>query len=90
MIRPIGTPPFYAIKAVGFTVISPAGIDVDSDLRVLREDGSAIPNLYAAGEALGFSKLSGNAFVGGMSLTPAITFGRLLGRDILRWENGGA
>lgn len=89
MIRPIGTPPFYAIKAVGFTVVSPAGIDVDADLRVLREDGSAIPNLYAAGEALGFSKLSGNAFVGGMSLTPAITFGRLLGRDILSWDNGG-
>ena len=89
MIRPIGTPPFYAVKAVGFTVVSPAGIDVDADLRVLREDGSAIPNLYAAGEALGFSRLSGNAFVGGMSLTPAITFGRLLGRDILRWENTG-
>lgn len=89
MIRPIGTPPFYAIKAVGFTVVSPAGIDVDRDLRVLREDGSAIPNLYAAGEVLGFSRLSGNAFVGGMSLTPAITFGRLLGRDILSWENGG-
>lgn len=89
MIRPIGTPPFYAVKAVGFTVVSPAGIDVDPQLRVLREDGSAIPNLYAAGEALGFSRLSGNAFVGGMSLTPAITFGRLLGRDILSWENGG-
>lgn len=63
-------------------------IDVDADLRVLREDGSAIPNLYAAGEALGFAKLSGNAFVGGMSLTPAITFGRLLDRDILSWGNG--
>ena len=86
MIRPIGTPPFYAVKAVGFTVVSPAGIDVDADLRVLRKDGSAIPNLYAAGEVLGFSKLSGNAFVGGMSLMPALTFGRLLGQEMLNWE----
>lgn len=85
MIRPIGTPPFYAVKAVGFTVVSPAGIDVDAGLRVLREDGSAIPNLYAAGEVLGFSKLSGNAFVGGMSLMPALTFGRLLGEKMLSW-----
>ena len=90
MIRPIGTPPFYAVRAVGFTVVSPAGVDVDANLRVLREDGSAIPNLYAAGEVLGFSRLSGNAFVGGMSLMPALTFGRLLGETILRWENGGA
>ena len=85
MIRPIGTPPFYAVKAVGFTVVSPAGIDVDAGLRVLRKDGSAIPNLYAAGEVLGFSKLSGNAFVGGMSLMPALTFGRLLGEKMLSW-----
>ena len=90
MIRPIGTPPFYAVKAVGFTVVSPAGIDVDADLRVVRADESAIPNLYAAGEVLGFSKLSGNAFVGGMSLMPALTFGRLLGQEILSWESARA
>lgn len=90
MIRPIDTPPFYAVKAVGFTVVSPAGIDVDADLRVVRADGSAIPNLYAAGEVLGFSKLSGNAFVGGMSLMPALTFGRLLGQEILIWESARA
>ena len=75
---------------MGFTVVSPAGSDVDADLRVLRADGSAIPNLYAAGEVLGFSKLSGNAFVGGMSLMPALTFGRLLGQEILSWESARA
>ena len=85
MIRPIGKPPFYAAKAMGFSVVSPAGIDVDARLRVLNEDGAPIPNLYAGGEVIGFSKVSGNAFVGGMSLMPALTFGRLLGKKILNW-----
>ena len=37
------------------------------------------------GEVIGFSKVSGNAFVGGMSLMPALTFGRLLGQEIPNW-----
>jgi fumarate reductase flavoprotein subunit len=77
--------PFYACEASGVTVVSPAGLHVDDQLRVLRKDGSPIPNLYAAGEVLGFGRTSGNAFVGGMSLTPALTFGRLLGESILEW-----
>ncbi len=85
MIRPIDKPPFYSAKAVGLSVVSPAGVDVDSSLRVVRADGAIIPNLYAAGEVIGFTKVSGNAFVGGMSLMPALTFGRLLGQQILAW-----
>ena len=38
-----------------------------------------------AAEEIGFTKASGNAFVGGMSLMPALTFGRLLGQKILNW-----
>ena len=85
LIREIATAPFYAVRAQGITVVSPAGVAVDSDLRVLRGDGQPIPNLYAAGEVLGFTRNSGNAFVGGLSLTPALTFGKLLGERVLRW-----
>ncbi len=85
MIRPIDQPPFYAARAVGISLVSPAGVDVDSDLRVVRADGAIIPNLYAAGEVIGFTKFSGNAFVGGMGVMPALTFGRLLGQRILSW-----
>jgi fumarate reductase flavoprotein subunit len=61
---------------------------VDLDLRVVTSDGSPIPGLYAIGEALGGATLSGNAFVGGMSVTPALGFGRwlgarLAGRDLM-------
>ena len=77
--RAIETPPFYAYKASGITVVSPAGLNANAQLQVTRADGTPIKNLYAAGELLGFTRLSGNAFVGGMSLTPALTFGKLLG-----------
>lgn len=85
LLRKIETAPFYAMGARGITVVSPAGINADGQLRVVKADGTPIPNLYAGGEVLGFTRLSGNAFVGGMSLTPALTFGRLLGQELIPW-----
>lgn len=85
--RPIDTPPYLAIRAVGFTVLSPGGLDVDGQLRVLDTDRQPIPNLFAAGEILGSSRITGAAYVGGMSLLPAMTFGRLLGQELLSWES---
>jgi fumarate reductase flavoprotein subunit len=85
LIRKIEKAPFYGIKAMGVTVLSPAGLKVDKQLRVLTKSGKAIPNLYAAGEVLGFARTSGDTFVGGLSLTPALTFGKLLGEKMLKW-----
>lgn len=85
LIRKIEQGPFYAIRAQGITVLSPTGLRVDKQLRVLRESGRPIPNLYAAGEVLGFGRTSGDAFVGGLSLTPALTFGKILGERLLSW-----
>jgi fumarate reductase flavoprotein subunit len=85
LIRKIEQGPFYSIKAQGITVLSPAGLKVDNRLRVLGRRDEPIAGLYAAGEVLGFGRTSGDAFVGGLSLTPALTFGRLLGEKLLRW-----
>jgi fumarate reductase flavoprotein subunit len=76
---PISEAPFYAVRHVGWSIVGFAGLAVDAALRVIRADGQPIPNLYAAGEMLGLGATSGNSFVGGMSVTPAMTFGRLLG-----------
>ncbi len=84
--RPIDTPPYLAIHAVGFTVLSPGGIDADTGLHVLDNAGQPIPNLYASGEVFGKARLSGRSYASGMSLLPAITFGRLLGQKLLTWE----
>ncbi len=81
----ISQPPFYAVKAHGTVLKSPAGLKINTRLQVLDASDRPIPNFYAAGEAIGGATLSGQSFVGGMSVTPALGFGRLLGREILRW-----
>jgi fumarate reductase flavoprotein subunit len=80
--HPLATPPFYAVKAGACAVIGFAGIAVDGELRVVHADGKPIPNLYAAGEIVGAGATNGNAFAGGMMVTPALGFGRILGRKL--------
>ncbi len=83
MPRGVSEAPFYAIRSQAFSVSSTAGLRVNENLEVTREDGSAIPGLYAAGEALGQGAMMGSSFCGGMLVTPALTFGRLLGQRLL-------
>jgi predicted oxidoreductase len=71
-------------------VITFGGVAVDGELRVVREDGSPVPGLYAAGEALGAAATSGNGFCGGMLATPALSFGRILGRRLAVAAGAGA
>ncbi len=81
---PISEPPFRAIMMHGTVLKTAAGLVVDDGLRVLDGDSQPILGLYAAGEAIGGGALSGNAFVGGMSVTPALGFGRWLGQTLGR------
>ena len=81
---PIAKPPFYAVRMNGWTLISFAGLGVNTSLQVTKADGDAIPNLYAVGEVIGAGATSGNAYTNGMLVTPGITFGRLLGQQILK------
>lgn len=80
---PIAKPPFYAVRMQGWTLISFAGLGVDGRLRVTADDGRPIPNLYAVGEVIGAGATSGKAYTNGMLVTPALTFGKLLGEQIL-------
>ncbi len=85
MPLPIETGPFYAVQLSSWNLLSYAGLGVDGRLRVTRPDGAPIPNLYAAGELLGMGQLMGNSLPGGMSVMPAITFGRLLGKEFIEF-----
>ena len=51
-----------------------------------KQDGKPIPNLYAAGELLGAGQFMGRSYCGGMLVTPALTFGRLLGQRMLKFD----
>lgn len=79
---PIATAPFYAMQMQGSSISSAVGLAVDDTLRVIRDDGTPIRNLYAAGELLGSGQTMGKAACGGMMVTPALTFGRLLGERL--------
>jgi len=83
---PIIKQPFYAIRTQGYSSSSTVGLAVDKELRVIHEDGSPVPNLYAAGELLGSGQTMGRAACGGMMITPALTFGRLLGQSMLQFD----
>lgn len=85
MPLPISKAPYYAVQLQSWTLISCAGVTVDDRLRVTGQDGRPIPNLYAAGELLGAGQLNGRSYCGGMMVTPALTFGRLLGQEILQF-----
>lgn len=82
MPRPVAKPPFHAIRMQGCGITTAAGLAVDRQLRVLNQAGEPIPNLYAAGEALGSGQTMGASASGGMMVTPALTFGRLLGQGL--------
>ena len=40
----------YAVACCGYAYATVGGLDVDADMRVLREDGTPIPNLFAVGQ----------------------------------------
>lgn len=81
-LAPIEEAPFYALRINASSLISFGGLAVNADLQVLNTEGSSIQGLYAAGEILGAAATSGNAFCGGMLITPALSFGRLLGKRL--------
>lgn len=83
MPLPIRDKPFYAIRVQSSQLIGFAGLAVDDRLRVLRENGTSVPNLYAAGEVLGAGQLMGKCYFGGMMVTPALALGRLLGKETI-------
>ncbi|BCJ75159.1 hypothetical protein CS0771_47030 [Catellatospora sp. IY07-71] len=86
---PVAEPPFYAVENHPVTLITFAGLDVDEQSRVRRADGAVIPGLYAVGEVIGAAAVNGNAFCSGMCLTPAMAFGRLVGRALAASAHAG-
>lgn len=83
MPLPIVKAPFYAVETRGTNLMSWAGLNIDGQLRVIDADRRPIKNLYAAGEVTGAWQCSGDTIVNGSMVTPAVTFGRLLGQKML-------
>src|SRR5699024_5275380 len=59
-VEPLETSPFYAVPLTILGVgLSTMGLDIDTHARVLRQDKSPIPGLYATGNAAATQELSG-------------------------------
>jgi fumarate reductase flavoprotein subunit len=83
--KPALRAPYYAVKVTGALFHTQGGLAVDERARVLREDGTPFPNLYAGGGAArGVSGPSCWGYMAGNGLLTATTFGRLAGEDAAR------
>lgn len=70
--------PYYAFKFYPKTMGTFGGVKVDEHYRVLKEDGTVIPNLYAGGEAANRS-IYNQVYMSGSAVQYALTSGRLSG-----------
>ncbi len=74
--------PFYGIKVTGSLFHTQGGLAIDGHARVLREDGSKFPNLFAAGgAAAGISGPADWGYLSGNGLLSAVSLGRLAGQS---------
>jgi fumarate reductase flavoprotein subunit len=77
--------PFYGVKVTGALFHTQGGLVVDAQARACRADGTALPNLYAAGgTACGVSGAHVWGYLSGNGLLAAVTLGRLAGRHAAR------
>ena len=73
--------PYFAVKVTGALFHTQGGLDTAPDLRVLRQDGTPLPNLLAAGGAAG--GVSGDAvwgYLSGNGLLSAVAGGYIAAR----------
>ena len=74
--------PFYASRITGAMGHTQGGLKVDTSCRVLRPDGSPIPNLYAGGNTMvGLSGDTAAGYMSGNGLLVAYTSGMIIGQD---------
>ncbi|WP_291295881.1 FAD-dependent oxidoreductase [Elioraea sp.] len=73
--------PFHAVRVTGALFHTQGGLAIDREARVLRADGSRLPNLFATGgAAVGLSGPAAAGYLSGNGLLTAVALGRIAGR----------
>ena len=75
--NPLNTAPYYAIKVSAGVHHTMGGVVINPSTEVLKEDGSVIPGLFAAGEVTG--GVHGANRLGGTAVADFVVFGRIAG-----------
>ena len=79
-LHPIEGPKYAALRLHPCVVVSFGGLEIDNAARVMKDDGTVIPNLYAAGEVAGTGLYGTQYPTCGTSIGSALFFGRTAGR----------
>ncbi|MCC8046604.1 MAG: FAD-dependent oxidoreductase [Clostridiales bacterium] len=76
-LTPVDTAPFYGVRTGAWHLTTLNGCRINTDMQVIREDGTAIEGLYATGDCSGgfFSQTYPNLFTG-LACGRTMTFGR--------------
>jgi fumarate reductase flavoprotein subunit len=89
--KPMLKPPYYAVRVTGALFHTQGGLAVDRTARVLRRDGTPLPNLFAGGGAArGASGGTVGGYLSGNGLLTAVTLGRIAGANAARTSRGRA
>lgn len=80
MDRDISAGPFFAIHIAPAIHYTMGGIKINAQTQVLKEDGTTLSGLFAAGEVAG--GLHGNNRIGGNSIAETVVFGRQAGEQV--------
>jgi len=82
-------PPYKAVRVTGALFHTQGGLVIDADARVLREDGTALPNLFASGgAAVGVSGSTAAGYLSGNGLLTATVLGKIAGHAASRLTLG--
>ncbi|MEO0989767.1 MAG: FAD-dependent oxidoreductase [Pseudomonadota bacterium] len=75
------SPPYAAVRVTGALFHTQGGLCIDRHARVLKTDGTPIPNLFAAGgAAVGVSGSGDAGYLSGNGLLAATVLGRIAGK----------
>jgi fumarate reductase flavoprotein subunit len=78
-------PPYRAARVTGALLHTQGGLTIDDEARVLRPDGTKLPNLFTGGGAArGLSGPSGWGYLSGNGLLSAVVLGRIAGLSAAR------
>jgi fumarate reductase flavoprotein subunit len=84
--QPPLSPPYCAAKVNGALFHTQGGLVIDTETRVLKSDGTPLPNLFAGGGAArGLSGPSSWGYMSGNGLLSATVLGRLAGLSAARF-----
>ena len=76
-------PPFYAFPLRPGVAFTSLGVKVDQQMRLVREDGAVIKNVFAAGTIMS-PNILGAGYLAGVGVSIGAVFGRIAGEEAAR------